>query len=70
MTAAKNIGVTLVLIPFWWDRSKESLSATIHQFRPDLVPVCEGIPIPDSNPSSTEEYVTLPMSVHWFEPLL
>eukprot|EP01114_Cavostelium_apophysatum_P017306 TRINITY_DN5113_c0_g2_i1.p1 TRINITY_DN5113_c0_g2~~TRINITY_DN5113_c0_g2_i1.p1 ORF type:complete len:393 (-),score=65.41 TRINITY_DN5113_c0_g2_i1:145-1323(-) len=31
-------GVTLLQIPFWWDRSAESLAATIVAKRPDLKP--------------------------------
>jgi len=30
-------GITLIEIPFWWDRKKDSLIATIQNYRPDLV---------------------------------
>jgi hypothetical protein len=36
--ACKNLGITLIEVPFWWDRQKETLAATIHQHRPDLIP--------------------------------
>lgn len=35
----QELGITLIEIPYWWDRSKTSLLATIHQYRPDLVPL-------------------------------
>jgi hypothetical protein len=28
----------LIIIPYWWDRQKDSIIATIHQHRPDLIP--------------------------------
>ncbi len=40
-------GITLVEVPYWWNFQKETLVATIHEVRPDLI--CErglGIPIP------------------------
>ncbi len=30
-------GITLIEIPYWWDLSEQSLSATIYQCRPDLI---------------------------------
>jgi hypothetical protein len=30
------LGVTLIEVPYWWDRKKASLEATIHSHRPDL----------------------------------
>lgn len=43
-------GITLIEIPYWWDFTKESLAATIHRIRPELVPDPPGIqPIPSSN---------------------
>jgi hypothetical protein len=33
---AKDEGITLIPIPFWWDHSRESLAATIRHFRPDV----------------------------------
>ena len=29
-------GITLIEIPYWWDRSFESLESTIYSQRPDL----------------------------------
>ena len=41
-------GITLIEIPYWWDREKSSLIATIHRVRPDLLPNAgDGNPIPD-----------------------
>ena len=45
--ACKEKGITLIEIPYWWDFKKESLIATIHQYRPDLISFPgNGIPIP------------------------
>jgi hypothetical protein len=34
--ACQKSGITLIEIPYWWDFKKESLIATIHQYRQDL----------------------------------
>jgi hypothetical protein len=33
---ASQLGITLISIPFWWDRSSNSLVSTIQYYRPDL----------------------------------
>jgi hypothetical protein len=48
---AKDIGVTLIPIPFWWDKSSESLAATIHHYRPDLGSTNTTHPIPHEMPA-------------------
>ena len=30
------LGITLINVPYWWDRKYESLQATIYSLRPDL----------------------------------
>jgi hypothetical protein len=35
-TFASQFGLTLISIPFWWDRSLSSLAATIQYYRPDI----------------------------------
>jgi hypothetical protein len=35
---AQLLGLTLIPIPFWWDRSATSLISTIQDYRPDLLP--------------------------------
>jgi hypothetical protein len=30
--------ITLITIPYWWDRTCDSLKATIHRYRCDLIP--------------------------------
>lgn len=45
-------GLTLIDIPFWWDRQKESLRATIHKYRPELISNSEthnSIPLQNPN---------------------
>ncbi len=41
-----TVRIDLLSIPFWWDYTKESLAATIHRVRPDLIPTAQGSPIP------------------------
>jgi hypothetical protein len=36
VTFAKNYGITLIQIPFWWDKSGISLASTIRYHRPDI----------------------------------
>jgi hypothetical protein len=33
---AAKLGITLIPIPFWWDKSSASLAATLLAYRPDL----------------------------------
>ncbi len=35
--ACEEHGITLIEIPYWWDRRRESLLATVYQHRPDLI---------------------------------
>eukprot|EP01027_Heterolobosea_sp_BB2_P026356 GEZU01040587.1.p1 GENE.GEZU01040587.1~~GEZU01040587.1.p1 ORF type:complete len:509 (-),score=114.87 GEZU01040587.1:129-1430(-) len=37
-SACKDAGITLITVPYWWDRSIESLAAAIYSARPDLDP--------------------------------
>ena len=48
----KENGITLFIIPFWWDNKKESLIATIQEKHPELIHVSnsKSIPIPSSPP--------------------
>jgi hypothetical protein len=34
----KEMKITLIEIPYWWDKTSQSLAATIKQFREDLIP--------------------------------
>jgi hypothetical protein len=45
---AVNEGISLIQIPFWWDKSSQSLTATIRKYRPDLLQHLESkaLPIP------------------------
>jgi hypothetical protein len=33
---ASQLGITLISIPFWWDRTSDSLASTIEYYRPDI----------------------------------
>jgi hypothetical protein len=35
--ACDENGIKLIEIPYWWDFTKDSLVATIHMHRPDLI---------------------------------
>jgi hypothetical protein len=49
--ACKEKGITLIEVPFWWDFKKESLIATIHKVRPELISSPgSGTPIPTEMP--------------------
>jgi hypothetical protein len=45
---ASQMGITLISIPFWWDKSPNSLASTIRLYRPDInisgISVAEPIP--------------------------
>lgn len=44
--------ITLIEVPFWWDRTVESSAATIHNARSDPIPSSPGAqPIPMQLPS-------------------
>ena len=47
-----ELKITLIPIPYWWDYKMNSLKATIHQHRPDLISAenAQGNPIPVSAP--------------------
>ena len=48
-------GITLIEVPYWWDRKFSSLAATLYSQRPELFkerPI--GDPIPTSPPSHRE----------------
>ncbi len=32
----EQMGITLLIVPFWWNSTLESIAATLHQIRPDL----------------------------------
>ncbi len=34
--ACKELGITLITIPYWWDGKLSSLAATIQHIRPDI----------------------------------
>lgn len=36
--ACQLAGITLIEVPYWWDLSRESLQATIHEARPEVIP--------------------------------
>jgi hypothetical protein len=48
----KESGITLIEVPYWWDKSKDSLAHTIHLCRNDLIrrPTIFSSPIPSSPP--------------------
>jgi hypothetical protein len=48
---ASQLGISLISIPFWWDRSSNSLAATIQYYRPDIyLQAKEASPIPTEMP--------------------
>jgi hypothetical protein len=53
---ASQVGITLISIPFWWDRSSDSLAATIQLKRPDLISSTNGVAIPLEMPLRFKKY--------------
>ncbi len=54
----EQYGVTLIVIPFWWDRAIESVAKTIHMYRPDIsLPeeLMNGKEIPSQMPKQQED---------------
>lgn len=52
----KKTGITYVVIPVWWDGTKTALMATLHKYRPDLVPdPGSGQPISEKMPEKLEK---------------
>jgi hypothetical protein len=53
---ATHLGITVIYIPFWWDKSPSSLAATIKLYRPDIeiFNVLGGSPIPKEMPSTAK----------------
>eukprot|EP01114_Cavostelium_apophysatum_P023123 TRINITY_DN8611_c0_g1_i1.p1 TRINITY_DN8611_c0_g1~~TRINITY_DN8611_c0_g1_i1.p1 ORF type:complete len:602 (+),score=131.87 TRINITY_DN8611_c0_g1_i1:58-1863(+) len=51
--ASKANGITTIVVPHWWDNTRESLLATIHAARPDVVQ----LPPPGSTPIQNEMWL-------------
>jgi len=58
IVCAQN-GITLAIIPFWWNGSKESLVSTLHGLRPELLPKINSPPIPIKPPNTTKSHSKL-----------
>jgi hypothetical protein len=56
---ASQLGITLISVPFWWDRSSDSLASTIHSYRPDIkIQVAEEVlPIPLEMPTRFKKLI-------------
>jgi hypothetical protein len=53
------LGITLIQVPYWWDRKSSSLEATIYRTRPDLfASKPTGTPIPNSIPETRKTTTT------------
>jgi hypothetical protein len=49
---ASHIGISVISVPFWWDKSPNSLAATILLYRPDInfQNMSSALPIPEDLP--------------------
>jgi hypothetical protein len=56
---SKEHGITLIEIPFWWQKTEASLISTIRAVRPDI-----GLPASNSAPISLEMPTTLKANIH------
>lgn len=61
----KQAGITLIEVPYWWNRVKTSLAATIAEVRPELISQADMLdpvtkrrvdPIPDEKPERSHPY--------------
>jgi ATP-dependent DNA ligase len=64
-------GITLIQVPYWWNKKRDSLAATIHDKRPDLlyskgpnIPQIE--PLPKSRESASFKKIFM-TSTEWNE---
>ncbi len=47
-------GITLIVIPYWWDKQCESIAQTVHVTRPDIEirsQLLTGVPISSTMPN-------------------
>jgi hypothetical protein len=50
---SREVGITLIEVPFWWQRNEASLIATLRSIRPDIpLPASDAKPIPLNMPSA------------------
>ncbi len=57
-SVCKEHGITLITIPYWWNKTIESIAATISEIRPDISipePLSKGNVIPLHNPKEDHE---------------
>jgi len=52
----EKLGITLVIIPYWWDHQISSIQANIHERRPDLLPKNDRTPIASFPPVPGKKY--------------
>jgi hypothetical protein len=56
---ASQLGITLISIPFWWDKSSNSLASTIQYYRPDINIQAKNVPpIPLEMPIRLKKHKT------------
>ena len=56
--ACREKGITLIEVPYWWDKQIDSLAATVYNTRPDLMktkPQGKPIPLTAARASSTSK---------------
>jgi hypothetical protein len=58
---ASQMGITLISIPFWWDKSPNSLVSTIRLYRPDInIHTPTSAPIPVEMPRKFMRFKYIP----------
>ncbi len=64
----RKLGISLIEVPYWWDKNKASLVATIHHVRPDTVPMpTNAVPIPASYTRKKVDFDVMDMPKQWPE---
>ena len=57
MLCLQYVGISLIEVPYWWDRKMSSLAATVYNTRPDLfTEKPQGNPIPLNIPTDSALY--------------
>ncbi len=61
-TVCKSLGITLITIPYWWDKKADSVATTIYVKRPDLGFLRRkgGQVIPAHDPKTSQSKETVP----------
>jgi len=66
--ACNYLNISYLEVPYWWQRDKESVTAMIHEVRPDIVPhpLVTPFQYADTKLSSRKELINVIKNVHYY----